>query len=85
MNASLPASFKRLAWANLGAQSAEQLSLAATAIIGAALGGAIGATFGEPACLVVALAGFVAQAGLIAASQIRGLESLPAPAYSTPS
>lgn len=53
--------------------------------IGAALGGVIGATWGEPACLVVALAGFVVQAGLIAASRIRGLESLPAPAYSTPS
>jgi len=53
--------------------------------VGAALGGAIGAAWGEAACLQVALAGFVVQAGLIAASRIRRLEALPAPAYSTPS
>ncbi|MGQ2978538.1 MAG: MFS transporter [Polaromonas sp.] len=47
--------------------------------IGAALGGFVGATWGEPACLVLALAGFVVQAGLITGSAIRGLQRLPAP------
>ena len=47
--------------------------------IGAALGGAIGATWGEAACLWVALAGFVLQAAVIGASRIRTLEALPAP------
>ncbi len=47
--------------------------------IGAVLGGFVGATWGEPACLVLALAGFVVQAGLITGSAIRGLQRLPAP------
>jgi predicted MFS family arabinose efflux permease len=47
--------------------------------IGAALGGLVGATWGEPACLVLALAGFVVQAVLIFRSQVRGLERLPLP------
>lgn len=46
---------------------------------GAALGGFVGATWGESACLVLALAGFVVQAGLILNSSIRGLQRLPAP------
>ncbi|MCJ0762292.1 MFS transporter [Variovorax terrae] len=48
--------------------------------LGAALGGAIGASWGEPACLVVALAGFVLQAVLIVGSQVRSLQRLPVPA-----
>jgi predicted MFS family arabinose efflux permease len=47
--------------------------------VGAALGGVVGATWGEPACLVLALAGFVVQAGLIVNSRIRDLQRLPAP------
>lgn len=45
--------------------------------IGAALGGFVGATWGEPACLVLALAGFVVQAWVIFGSQVRGLQRLP--------
>lgn len=48
--------------------------------IGAALGGFVGATWGEPACLVLALAGFVVQAWVILSSAVRKLEHLPAPA-----
>ncbi|WP_296921221.1 MFS transporter [Polaromonas sp.] len=48
--------------------------------VGAALGGFVGATWGEPACLVLALAGFVVQAGLIVNARIRGLQRLPSPA-----
>lgn len=48
--------------------------------VGAALGGFVGATWGEPACLVLALAGFVVQAGLIVNARIRGLPCLPVPA-----
>lgn len=48
--------------------------------VGAALGGFVGATWGEPACLVLALAGFVVQAGLIVNARIRDLQHLPAPA-----
>jgi predicted MFS family arabinose efflux permease len=47
--------------------------------VGAALGGFVGATWGEPACLVLAFAGFVLQAGLIANSRIQDLRRLPAP------
>lgn len=47
--------------------------------MGAVLGGFVGATWGEPACLVLALAGFVVQAGLIGNARIRGLQRLPAP------
>ncbi len=48
--------------------------------IGAALGGLIGAHYGESACLVVAAIGFVAQAVIITASPMRSLRQLPAPA-----
>ncbi len=47
--------------------------------IGAALGGWVGATWGEPACLVLALAGFLLQAGLIVNAGIRRLQRLPPP------
>ncbi len=46
--------------------------------IGAALGGVVGATWGEPACLVLALAGFALQAWVILASSLTGLRQLPA-------
>lgn len=45
--------------------------------LGAALGGAVGAAWGEPACLVLALAGFGLQALLIWRSPVRGLRQLP--------
>lgn len=45
--------------------------------LGAALGGLVGATWGEPACLLLALAGFVAQAGWILGSRIASLRTLP--------
>ena len=48
--------------------------------VGAALGGLIGAAWGEPACLVLALAGFGVQAWVIFASHVSGLKGLPAPA-----
>lgn len=48
--------------------------------LGAALGGAVGAVWGEPACLLLALAGFGLQAWLIYASPMRSLRGLPAPA-----
>jgi hypothetical protein len=44
---------------------------------GAALGAVVGATWGEPACLMLALTGFVVQAGLIVNSRIRDLQRLP--------
>ncbi len=47
--------------------------------LGAALGGFVGATWGEAACLWLALAGFVLQAALIVGSQVRTLLRLPAP------
>ncbi len=46
--------------------------------LGAALGGLVGAHWGEAACLWLALAGFVLQAALIAASPVRLLARLPA-------
>jgi len=46
--------------------------------IGAALGGVIGATWGEAACLLLALAGFLVQAGLILRPAIHNLRHLPA-------
>jgi len=49
--------------------------------VGAALGGLVGATWGEPACLWLALAGFVLQAWIILASSLNGLRGLPAPAH----
>jgi len=48
--------------------------------IGAALGGLVGAVWGEPACLLLALFGFVVQAWLIFGSPLRALQRLPAPA-----
>jgi predicted MFS family arabinose efflux permease len=46
--------------------------------LGAALGGFVGATLGEAACLWLALAGFVLQAAVIMGSQVRMLRRLPA-------
>lgn len=46
--------------------------------IGAALGGAIGAAYGEQACLIIAALGFVVQAGVITWSPVRTLRQLPA-------
>ncbi len=46
--------------------------------LGAALGGSVGAGFGIPACLALALAGFVLQALVISASAVRPLQRLPA-------
>lgn len=48
--------------------------------LGAALGGWVGAEYGVQACLWLALAGFVTQAVLVAASAVRGLQRLPAAA-----
>jgi predicted MFS family arabinose efflux permease len=48
--------------------------------IGAAIGGWIGAGWGESACLWLSLAGFVAQALVIFASTVSGLRRLPQPA-----
>jgi predicted MFS family arabinose efflux permease len=48
--------------------------------LGAALGGLVGARWGEAACLWLALAGFVLQAAVIVASPVRTLRRLPAPA-----
>jgi hypothetical protein len=48
--------------------------------IGAALGGFIGVTWGAPACLAVALIGFVVQAWMIFGSTVPALQRLPAPA-----
>ena len=45
--------------------------------LGAAIGGLVGATWGEPACLVLALLGFAAQAWIIMASGVRTLQHLP--------
>jgi len=45
--------------------------------VGAALGGLVGARWGEAACLWLALAGFVMQAVLIVRSQVGGLRRLP--------
>jgi len=47
--------------------------------LGAALGGWVGSQWGEAACLWLALAGFVVQVGVIAASPIRTLAHLPSP------
>jgi hypothetical protein len=45
--------------------------------VGAAIGGFVGATWGEPACLVLALAGFGVQAAIITLSDVRQLRHLP--------
>jgi predicted MFS family arabinose efflux permease len=46
--------------------------------LGAALGGFVGAQWGEAACLWLALAGFALQAAVIIGSQVRTLRLLPA-------
>ena len=46
--------------------------------LGAALGGFVGAIWGEPACLLLALAGFVVQAWIIFQSKVSQLKQLPA-------
>ena len=46
--------------------------------VGAALGGLVGAAWGETACLVLALAGFALQAAIILFSRVSGLRQLPA-------
>lgn len=46
--------------------------------LGAALGALVGASWGEQACLVLAMVGFALQWGLIMASPVRGLKALPA-------
>lgn len=67
--------------AMLGRVSAVFLTVnAGSRPVGAALGGFVGATWGEPACLWLALAGFVLQAWLILDSRVRGLQELPAQA-----
>lgn len=48
--------------------------------VGAALGGWVGAAWGEPACLWLALAGFVVQAWVIFGSRMGTLQRLAAPA-----
>lgn len=48
--------------------------------VGAALGGWVGAAWGEPACLWLALAGFVVQAWVIFASRLGDLRRLAVPA-----
>jgi hypothetical protein len=45
--------------------------------LGAALGGIVGARWGEAACLWLALAGFVLQGMVIATSQVPTLRRLP--------
>ena len=45
--------------------------------LGAALGGVVGEVWGAPACLWLALGGFVVQAWLIFQSPVRGLRRLP--------
>ena len=47
--------------------------------IGAALGGVVGVAWGEPACLLLALAGFALQAVIIFGSRVAGLRRLPVP------
>jgi predicted MFS family arabinose efflux permease len=48
--------------------------------LGAALGGLVGAQWGEAACLWLALAGFALQLAVIVASPVRTLQRLPVPA-----
>ncbi len=45
--------------------------------VGAAIGGLVGAKYGEAACLVLALLGFGVQALIIFSSQVRNLKVLP--------
>ncbi|AEG91443.1 MFS transporter [Ramlibacter tataouinensis] len=46
--------------------------------LGALLGGWVGAHWGEAACLLLALAGFILQAGIVLASPLGALRRLPA-------
>ena len=48
--------------------------------IGAAIGGLVGAHYGESACLLLSTVGFFVQAMIIVMSPMRTLRSLPAPA-----
>ena len=48
--------------------------------VGAALGGFVGETWGESACLWLSLAGFCVQLGMILRSRVSQLQTLPAPA-----
>jgi predicted MFS family arabinose efflux permease len=65
--------------AMLGRMSALFLTVnAGVRPLGAALGGFVGAIWGESACLVLALAGFVVQAWLIFRSRVSNLQHLPA-------
>jgi predicted MFS family arabinose efflux permease len=67
--------------AMLGRVSAVFLAVnAGSRPLGAALGGVVGASMGEAACLWLALAGFVLQAAVIFASQLHALRQLPEPA-----
>ena len=52
--------------------------------VGAGIGAIVGGLWGEPACLWLALAGFVLQAGIIMASTMNGLHRLPAAAAAPP-
>lgn len=45
--------------------------------LGAALGGLVGATWGESACLLAALAGFILQAVIVLGSPVSPLQQLP--------
>jgi predicted MFS family arabinose efflux permease len=49
--------------------------------LGAALGGLVGAHWGESACLIVALSGFALQAAMIGRPALRSLKVLPAQAH----
>jgi predicted MFS family arabinose efflux permease len=67
--------------AMLGRVSAVFLAVnAGSRPIGAALGGVVGASWGEAACLWLALAGFALQAVVIFGSQLHALRQLPEPA-----
>ena len=68
--------------AMLGLASAVFLTVNAGARpVGAALGGWVGAAWGEPACLWLALAGFGVQAWVIFGSRMSAVQRLPVPAH----
>src|SRR5258708_33406 len=65
--AGLPSSFKRLAWSNLAAQSAEQIGLAATPIVAVlALGAGVGETGWLQTAQTLPFVLFAIPAGLLA-------------------
>ncbi len=67
--------------AMLGRVSALYLAASAGARpVGAAIGGVVGSTWGEPACIVLAMVGFCVQAAVILFSRVRHLQQLPAAA-----